>query len=368
MAGTSVTNLQARCLKSIRDIPREQWDGLWPPQAEGYDFYRCQEEAGIADFEFFYLGLYANDQPVLLAPLFTAPFNMGLAMNDAWRARLEKLQRHWPRLLVFKTLFCGSPTSERNVVGIAEHCRDDPTLFAALDRALLDLARAHAVFMVVFKDQLDDDFARFSPLKRLGWFGGDSMDTAIVDTPYSSLDEYFAQLSWRTRKELRRKLRQAAGELEVETVTDISAVVQDVYRLYKGVHDQGVMSFEVLTPAYFLNFCRYMPDNTLFFLYWTKLEAGGGRRLVGMDFCLHFEDRMLAKYTGMDYSVSRDLNLYFIGLLSNIEWCIRHGKKSCLLGPGSYAVKQHLRARRIPLRTLTKIVNPVINWFPNLFA
>ena len=188
MAVASVTNLQARCLKSIREIPREHWDGLWPPQAEGYDFYRCQEEAGIADFEFFYLGLYADDQPVLLAPLFTAPFNMGLAMSDAWRARLEKLQRHWSRFLVFKTLFCGSPTSERNVVGIAEAYRDDPTLFAALDRALLDLARVHRVFMVVFKDQLDADVASFSPLKRLGWFGGDSMDTAIVDTPYSSLD------------------------------------------------------------------------------------------------------------------------------------------------------------------------------------
>ena len=44
------------------------------------------------------------------APLFTAPFNMGLAMNDAWRARLQSLQRHWSRFLVVKTLFCGSPT------------------------------------------------------------------------------------------------------------------------------------------------------------------------------------------------------------------------------------------------------------------
>ena len=363
-----MSDLQARCVRSIREIPREHWDSLWPPQAEGYDFYRCQEEAGIADFEFFYLGLYAGDQPVLWAPLFTAPFNMGLAMNDAWRARLQSLQRHWSRFLVVKTLFCGSPTSERNVVGVAEAYRCDPTLFAALDRALLDLARLHRVFMVVFKDQVEADAEMLSPLKRLGWFEGDSMDTTILDTPYTSMDEYFAQLGSRTRKELRRKLRQAAGQLDVETVSDISTVVDDVYRLYRGVHDQGVMSFEVLTPKFFLNFCRYMPDNTLFFLYWTKGDVGGGRRLVGMDFCLHFEDRMLAKYTGMDYSVSRDLNIYFIGLMSNIEWCIRHGKKSCLLGPGSYEVKKQMGARLIPLRTLTKIVNPVINWFPNRFA
>ena len=140
-----MAELQARCLRSIGEIPREHWDDLWPPQVEGYDFYRCQEEAGIADFEFFYLGLYADDRPVLLAPLFTAPFNMGLAMSDAWRARLEKLQRRSRRLLVFKTLFCGSPTSERNVVGMAEAYRDDPALFAALRvlaQSLLDAKQA----------------------------------------------------------------------------------------------------------------------------------------------------------------------------------------------------------------------------------
>lgn len=363
-----MADLHARCLRSVREIPRAHWDSLWPPHTEGYEFYRCQEEAGIPDFEFFYLGLYDGDQPVLLAPLFTAPFNMGLAMSDGWRARLQRLQRAWPRLLVFKTLFCGAPTSERNVLGIAEAYREDPKLFAALDRELLNLARRHRAFMVVFKDQVDADAELLAPLKRLGWFDGDSFDTAIVDTPYKSLDEYFTQLGSRTRKELRRKLRQAASELVVETSSDIGAIVDDVYRLYKSVHDRGVMSFEVLTPAFFLNFCRYMPDNTLFFLYWTKGDESSGRRLVGMDFCLHFEDRMLAKYTGMDYAVSRDLNLYFIGLLSNIEWCIQNGKKSCLLGPGSYAVKQQLGARLIPLRTLTKMVNPVINWFPNQFA
>lgn len=362
-----MANLQARWLTSVLDIPRAQWDSLWPPQAEGYDFYRCQEEAGIENFEFFYLGLYAGDRPLLFAPMFTAPFNMGLAMDETWRARLEKVQARWPGFLVFKTLFCGSPTGECNVVGVADDFRQDPALYAALDRALMDMARQRRVFMVVFKDLLDADAARFAPMHRLGWFAGDSMDTAVLDTPFGSLDEYLAQLGPRTRKELRRKLRQSTQELEVETVTRIDGIVDEVYRLYKGVHDQGVMSFEVLTPTYFLNFCRHMPDNTVYFLYWAKGDAQG-RRLVGMDFCLHYEDRLLAKYTGMDYTVSRELNLYFIGLLSNIDWCIRHGKKRCLLGPGSYAVKQQMGARLVPLRTLTKLVNPLLNWFPNRFA
>lgn len=357
-----------RLFSAVTEISREEWDSVWPADTESYDFYRCQEEAGIENFNFFYLGLYAGNKLVLLAPLFTAPFNMGLAMNDTWRQCLERIQKYWPRFLVFKTLFSGAPTSERNVVGIAEAHRRDPALFAALDAALLDLAHHHNVSMVTFKDLIDDDLETLSPMKRLGWFQDDSMATTIVDTPYTNMDDYFATLGPKTRKEMRRKLRHVADRLEIETTKDISNVIDDVYRLYRAVHDNGIMSFEVLTPAYFLNFCRYMPDNTVYFLYWLKDEAGNGRRLVGMDLCFHFGDRLLSKYTGMDYTVSRDLNLYFVGILSNLEWGIKNGMKSCVLGGGSYEAKKHMGARLIPLRTLTKIVNPFINWFPNRFS
>jgi uncharacterized protein len=365
-----VAELQHRVFASVDDIPAAHWDALWPPLAEGRAFYRCQESAGIEGFDFFYLGLYDGEQPVLLAPLFAAKFNMGLAMDDAGREKLARVQRHWPGLLVFKTLFCGAPTSEKGVVAVHPARRDDAAVYAALDRALRAVARQHKAWMIVFKDFMDDDAAMLAPIKPLGWFGGDSLPTAKLSTQHPSLDAYLDTLSTGTRKDMKRKLKKAEkeGRIQVEAVSDISACIDEVHRLYVNVLDNGPMRWEVLTKAFFLNFCREMPQHTVFFLYWLRDEAGGSRRLVGMNFCLHFDDRLIDKYIGMDYEVSRELNLYFISFFNNVQWCIEHGKGTYMLSQGGYPVKIQLGATLVPLRTLTRICNPVINWFANRFA
>ena len=356
-----MVDLRARCLNSIREIPRPQWEGLWPPLAEGYDFYLCQEEAGIPGFQFFYLVVYDGDLPVLLAPLFGARFNMGLAMDDLWRARLARLQRHAPWLLVFDTLFCGSPTSEKGLVAIHPAWQRRPELFTAFDRALRKVAAERGAWMIVFKDFMDADLLTLAPMKTLGWFGGDGLPTAALDLPFDSLDAYLASLSTGVRKNMKRKLKNSGAAMQIEAVQEIDHCVDEVHRLYMNVHDHGPMSFEVLTRQFFLNFGRGMREHTLFFLYWLP-QASGGRRLVGFNFCLQFEDRLIDKYIGMDYTVSRELNLYFVSFLNNVRWCIENGRRTYMLSQGGYEVKERLGSRLIPMRTMTRIRNPVINW------
>lgn len=366
----TVAPLQHKTFSSIRDIPRGQWDSVWPRLAEGWDFYLCQEEAGIEGFDFLYLALYSGDTLALVAPLFAARFNMGLAMDDAWRERLAKVQHHWPGLLVFKTLFCGSPTSEKGAVGIHPDFLGHAALLRALDLALIDTARAQNAWMIVFKDFMDAELGALSALSSLGYFTGDSLPTACLDIAFTSLDGYLDSLSSGTRKGLRRKLRQTekSGVLQVEAVADIGHCIDDAYRLYTNVLNAGPMRFEVLTPAFFLNFTRYAAAQTVYFLYWMRDDSAAGRRLVGLNFCLQFEDRLIDKYIGMDYAVSRDLNLYFVSFVNNVQWCIDHGKTSYMLSQGGYPVKRQLGARLIPLRTMTKIVNPVFNWIANRFS
>jgi Acetyltransferase (GNAT) domain len=343
---------------------------VWPRLAEGYDFYLSQQESGMAGFEFLYLTLYYRDTPVLIAPMFTAQFNMGLAMDDVGRRRLQKIQRIWRGLLVVKTLFCGSPISEKGIVGIHPDYRADSGLLETFDRALVELARYHRARMVVFKDFMDSDLEPLSPLRSMGWFRGDGLPAACLPVRFSSLDEYLAQLGYATRKDLRRKLRKAeqSGHLEIQAVSDINAFIDDAYRLYLNVHSASDMHFELLTKQLFLNFTRFMPANTVFFLYWTKDPSRHARKLVGLNFCLQFEDRLIDKYIGMDYSVSRDLNLYFVSFLYNVQWCLDNQKTNYMLSQGGYPVKIRLGAQLIPMRTMTKIVNPFMNWFANRFA
>ncbi len=363
-----MAHIQHRAYSSIRDIPRDDWDLVWPRLAEGHDFYRSQEEAGIEGFDFLYLALYAGGTLALVAPLFTAHFNMGLAMGDAGRRRLQKLQRFWPRLLVLKTLFCGSPTSEKGLLGIHPDFCHDAALWRAFDRALLEQAREHGAWMIVFKDFMDADLEALAPLEPLGYFAGDGLPAASLAIEFTSIDQYLERLSTGTRKDLRRKMKKTekSGALQIEAVSDIGPLIDEAFQLYMNVHNAGPMHFEVLTKAFFLNFNRYMPGQTVYFLYWMK--DGSGRRLVGLNLCLQFEDRLIDKYIGMDYAVARDLNLYFISFLSNVQWCIDHRKAHYMLSQGGYPVKIKLGAQLIPMRTMTKIINPVLNWIANRFA
>lgn len=362
--------LQSRIHSSILDIPRAQWDSLWPALAEGYDFYLAQQEAGLEGFEFLYLTVHAADTLVLVAPLFLAHFDMGLAMDDGPRRWLNKAQRFWPRFLVLKSLFCGSPVSEKGLVGIHADQRGDAQLLQVFSDALCALARQRGAWMMVFKDFMDPDLQALAALRGLGWFQGDSLPTASLSINFATMDEYLGQLGYGTRKDLRRKLRKTdkAGGLEIEAVTDISHCIDQAYRLYLQVHDANEMHFETLTRPFFLNFTRCMPAQTVFFLYWQAAADGGERRLVGFNFCLQHGDRLVDKYIGMDYAVSRDLNLYFVSFLYNVQWCLDHGKTLYMLSQGGYPVKLQLGAQLIPLRTLTRMRNPLLNWIANRFA
>lgn len=362
--------LQCRTHATIDDIPRAQWDSVWPALAEGYDFYLCQQQAGLAGFEFLYLTVHAGDQLLLVAPLFVAHFDMGLAMDDAGRRWLQKAQRFWPRFLVLKSLFCGSPVSEKGLVGVHPQHRGDARLLAAFSHALTGLARERGAWMVVFKDFMDADLQGLAPLRGMGWFQGDSLPTARLQMAFSTVDEYLGQLGYGTRKDLRRKLRKTEkqGGLEIEAVADIGPCIDEAYRLYQQVYDANELHFEKLTRPFFLNFTRHMPGQTVFFLYWQKPSADAPRRLVGFNFCLQHEDRLVDKYIGMDYAVSRDLNLYFVSFLYNVQWCLDHHKTHYMLSQGGYPVKLQLGAQLIALRTLTRMRNPLLNWIANRFA
>ena len=308
--------------------------------------------------------MHAADTLVLVAPLFLAHFDMGLAMDDAGRKRLNKAQRFWPRFLVLKSLFCGSPVSEKGLVGLHADYLGDARLLRVFSDALCALARQRGAWMVVFNDFMDPDLQALAPLRSLAWFPGDSLPTARLAINFATMDEYLGQLGYGTRKDLRRKLRKAeqAGGLEIEAVTDISHCIDQAYRLYQQVHDANELHLETLTRPFFLNFSRCMPAQTVFFLYEQRPADGTERRLVGFNFCLQHEDRLVDKYIGMDYAVSRVLNLYFVSFLYDVQWCLDHGKRVYMRSQGGYPVKPQLGALLIPLRTLTRMRHPLLNW------
>ena len=70
---------------------------------------------------------------------------------------------------------------------------------------------------------------------------------------YHNWDEYFRTLSKATRKDLRRKFRKAerVPKIEMQVVSDITPLVDEIYPLYLAVHERSPLKFETLTANYF---------------------------------------------------------------------------------------------------------------------
>src|SRR5260370_29169448 len=85
---------------------------------------------------------------------------------------------------------------------------------------------------------------------------------------YRDWDEYFHTLSKATRKDLRRKFRKAerAPKIDIETVTDITPYVDEIYPLYLQVHERSPLKFETLTKDYFRAIGQQMRERARFFI------------------------------------------------------------------------------------------------------
>ena len=349
---------------SIQAIPQEQWNFVWPYPPESYNFYLSQEKADLEGFQFSYLVIYYKEKVILIAPLFSATFNLGFALEGAGQQLILSIQKSWPRFLMIQTLFCGSPVTIKGVIGIDPGHFNNSELLAVFDRAIYDTAKKCRVKMILLKDFMDTDLRLLKPLLSVGYFLADSYPTAILEINFSSMEDYFSKLSYQTRKDLRRKIKRtkALGGLDIKVVNNIDDCIDEIHQLYLNIYNKNALHFEHLTKDFFNNFCRYMPEETRFFLYRVN------NKLIGFNFCLVQQDALVDKYLGFDYSVSQQYELYYISFLNNVQWCLDNGKKSYLLSQGGYSTKRRLGARLIPLRALVRYVNPLITQIIRLFS
>src|SRR5207248_512822 len=81
--------------------------------------------------------------------------------------------------------------------------------------------------------------------------------------------KFFRTLSKATRKDLRRKFRKAerAPRIEMEVVSDIAPLVDEIHPLYLAVHERSLLKFETLTKDYFRTIGQRMPDRARFFIW-----------------------------------------------------------------------------------------------------
>jgi len=342
-------------LADLSDLPEiEAWRRVWSDSRHGHRYYEILDGT-IPPFEYYYLVLEDLDQRVrAVQPLFVHVQDVLEGVPEESRRFTHPLTRIAPGLVQYRTLFVGPSVGE---AALGADPEDRVWCAGALAQALPRTARRLRAPLIVLKDFP----ASLRPVLRAfterGYTRIPSMPSVALDLDFKDFEEHLHTLSASTRKDLRRKFREAGRlpPVSVEVRTDISDRVEALYPLYLQVYERAAFKFEKLTPDYFRRLGDEMPDRTYFFI-WT--QEG---KPVAFNACLLHDGAIWAENLGMDYRVALDLHLYFTVTRDVIDWACRRGLRRYCSGPLNYDPKLRLGFTLEPLDLYVSHRNRIAN-------
>src|SRR5690242_2040528 len=296
-------------------------------------------------------------------PTFLARFDLLTTADDALRRRIAGLPLYslWGRLLHWRTRFVGCTVTEYTPLPA---CAPD----ALAEDLLASYGRECALLIV--KDLPQDSplldaaanaqaGAFAAALARRGFVLLEGMPLAWVPVDFESSEDYLARLSPARRKDIRRKLR-ARARLQIDALPAGAAcfadasVIGEFYALYRNVHAQSEVQFDLLDEAFVGALLRDAGSAGVVFTY----RSGG--RLIGWNLCYEYGGKLVDKYVGFAYPQAREHNLYAVSWMHNLDYARARGLSHYVAGWTDAQAKAHLGAQLSRTRHAVYLRNPAL--------
>lgn len=280
-----------------------------------------------------------------IQPFLMVHQDLTTGMPESVRRTMEAVRRKFPNFLKWPMLMVGCSAGEGHLVQDSL-TGDSAWVARALRESLDKVARRMNALMIVFKDFPRSYRSYLDNLRQAGYTRVPSMPGAQLTLNFADFEEYLqTKLSHKTRKNLRKKFRTAASgpKMTMEVVNDITPFIDEVFPLYQQVLARSQFKFEELTPDYFCQLGKTMPDRARFFIWRQEGKA------IAFASCLVHHGVMRDNYVGLDYTVALDYHLYFVTWRDLIVWAKENGCHTYYSAPLNYDPKYHFRLDLAPL-------------------
>lgn len=360
-------------LPGVAAVHRDDWDRLFPDEAEGWAYYKACEQAPLEGFAFQAITVRDSVGDIVAgAPLFRVNYRLDTPLQgNALRPVGDWLYRKTPRLVSLPVMGLGSPLADRCHLGFAPHL--DATGRNTALAALLDGLDAHAarerVPLIAIKDLRDSEADGLSiSIARAGFSRIASLPVCVLDLPGKTDADYIASLSQNNRSTLRRKLKRA-GDVKIEIVFGPTGNEDQLFALYEQTRansrfDYG--DFEQLSPTYFRHVLAELGDRAATML----LRVNGD--LLAFKLMFLEQNRVIDKFWGMRYPEGREHNLFFVAWMEAIRFALARGAKLYQSGQTAYAQKVKLGSSldrmAVYFRHRGRVTNRVFKTFAPLVA
>jgi predicted N-acyltransferase len=344
-------------ITSLADLQNcDAWPRAFQNKCKDHRYYEVVEETLQNDFAHYYLRLEDSSGHIRgIQPVFFVRQNLVEGVPGKTRSVVDAIRKIFPRFLTVRVLMVGCAAGTGDLGACDE--KDEAWVANALQASLSTYARQNKASLIVLKDFPATYRSELETFPLNGYARIPSMPMTRLSLHYNNWDEYFRTLSKATRKDLRRKFRKAerAPTIEMEVVSDITALVDEIYPVYLAVHERSPLKFETLTKDYFRAIGQRMPERARFFI-WRQLG-----KIVAFSFCLVCDDKIYDECIGLDYSVALDLHLYFYTLRDIISWALQQGLKYYYSNPLNYEPKLHLDCELVPLDLYVRHTSALLN-------
>ncbi|MEI7575090.1 MAG: GNAT family N-acetyltransferase [Methylotenera sp.] len=342
------------------------WQRLLPNSLEGYRYHMAFELANVEGFKVGYISIAKSGSVICIAPIFITDYSLDSTVQGPTKIFTRQLSRLMPKLMNVRLLCVGSPVTDSAQIGFF---RDQPLnaeIIKLLNEKLEDVAEREGAKVIAFKDLIAEDARLLEPLLAThGYACVDNMPVAKNNINFKDLNDYLATLSYSTRKNLRRKIKQF-DLLRIEEHDGLPPHMEQLYQLYLNCFNRSELQFEKLTLEFFESLAGLMPNQCRFVLYYRQ------EKLIGFNCLLYGNGVLMDKYIGMDYSHSKQINLYSLSWLYNIQMCIRDGFHTFQSGQAAYKTKLSLGAKLeqtyVFFKHRNRVINPILKLASKILA
>lgn len=328
-------------LRTLRDVSSLSWNTCFLGEAENYDYLSAIEEAGIKGFSWTYVTAWDRGVLVAAMPAFLTDYALDTTLQGVGKKITATIASAFPNLLRLKMACLGSPCTEAGIAGFHPrvNAADKPVILRAMALEFERYACAQGCKLISIKDVPEPMQPMWRPaIQALKCASLPGLPTAYLDIDFASIDEYMAQLSSATRKDMRRKLK-AADAVEIRTTASLEDVLPQVMALYHDTRNRSEWQFEELTEDYFRGILANMAGQSFCTLYHVQGE------LLAANLLVQDAHTLIDKFFCMNSEAGRKYNLYFLSWFTNIRFCLEHGITRYQSGQAYYENKLRLGSK-----------------------
>lgn len=281
---------------------------------------------------------YDLDFPTVRAPQLTGPVN--------------QIRRLFPGFMYVRTYELGSPTPLTNPFLVADPSLRPSAVPQLIEAGVRTATSGRADFMLV------QNFAKqrgpaVEELARRGFAAVPIPPTAVVDTHYSSFEEYLGAMRAQYRRRAQQTLKRS-GSLQIEHLRDFASEAEELARLWRAIYDRArEVRREILPPAFFAK-ASDLPEASVLV---ARRENGS---IAAFALLLDDERWLSFVQCGFEAQAGRDEAAYFRLLYEIVRLGIEEGFEQVDLGITTLPPKLDVGALPVPLHAWLKHRNPVL--------